>query len=273
MLRATRPGRGWLPTSTCSRTPRAATGAIYQEGARQLQLQKFRIDANTAGGNGGGIRTASSFPTGDLQDGSITDNVATGTGGGGGLDLDGSYYLDQLTIDQNNASHGTGGGLLVDSTAFGMSVHNSTVADNTAASGGRNIANGAVGGLPVTSTIVAGASPNCSGPIANNLNNLETDPSCSFGAASTHSYAALHLSAGLTSSPSPLPPYPTFLQWRKLQGGTTNPAFNSGSGCLPSDERGPALDGRDLRHRSGLQLALRKSASRGRGRTARPRTT
>lgn len=125
-------------------------GGIFNNGGT-VTLRRSLINGNTATGNGGGIFNNGSGAVLDAVNTTITNNTAGGLGGGISNNA-GDADLLNVTLNQNSASRGSN----LENTGGVISAENTIVAN------GQN-------------------SPNCSGNISSQGNNLDTGASCGFG--------------------------------------------------------------------------------------------
>jgi len=183
-------------------------GGIYNEGT--LTINDSILSANSVGssklvGDGGGIFSAdfgATSPTLTINRSTISNNVATG--GGGGIS---AGYLTTMTINNSTISGNAGGGAAgIQTEATGM-INNSTISGNRASNVGGGINNGGTltlgnttvsensassrmgGGIrnyggttTLQNSIIANNSQgdNCNGTILSNGYNLSGDGTCNF---------------------------------------------------------------------------------------------
>jgi CSLREA domain-containing protein len=98
-------------------------GALYNNGGTVTVSDS--IIAGNHGYNGAGIFNAGSL---SIKRSMITDNIATGFGGGGGLYNNSTASISGSTFSGNSAAIGNGGGIV---TTLHFTIANSTIAGNT----------------------------------------------------------------------------------------------------------------------------------------------
>ena len=152
-------------------------GGIDSRGDGILSVTTTAITGNTAA-TGGAIHHVGDAPL-DVTRSTLSGNFAE-SGGGVFSDGDGEARVENTTISGNRAGQ-FGGGLLVSSR---LNIRNSTVAGNTAASGG-GINNGGGdlvgdGSALLLNTIVAGSPTggNCAGTMTSLGGNLDSADTC-----------------------------------------------------------------------------------------------
>ena len=151
-------GRAFLPVTnsltltdlTISNCAGGGGGAILVGSFGTFTASNCNFVANSALGGGGAI-TVNGLATLVLNNCTLSGNQATS---GGAIDNYGEATLNSCTVASNTASS-TGGGLLLESTAFSsLAVNNCTIAGNSAASGGGGIEDDE-GTLSMQNSIVA----------------------------------------------------------------------------------------------------------------------
>jgi hypothetical protein len=151
-------GRAFLPVTnsltltdlTISNCAAGGGGAILVGSFGTFAASNCNFVANSALGGGGAI-TVNDLATLVLNNCTLSGNQATS---GGAIDNYGEATLNSCTVASNTASS-TGGGLLLESTAFSsLAVNNCTIAGNSAASGGGGIEDDE-GSLSMQNSIVA----------------------------------------------------------------------------------------------------------------------
>jgi len=105
-------------------------GALYNNGGT-VTITDSTISGNRAS-NGGGIYNAGTLT---IRRSMITDNIATGLGGGGGLNNNSTLSIFSSTFSGNSAPD-DGGAIF---TALNFTIANSTIAGNTAGAQGGGI--------------------------------------------------------------------------------------------------------------------------------------
>ncbi len=158
-------------------------GAIYNSGG-QATIHNSLISHNTAGDGGGGLATNyDSVPSQTLIENSTFLNNSTSTTTSGGAVLatgqssvaGGIITLTNVTLSGNGAGAGAGLANEQGSTAV---LTNVTIADNSANNNGGGLSNGSGGTLTVGNSIIFGNSaasgPDCSGTITSAGHNIST---------------------------------------------------------------------------------------------------
>jgi CHRD domain-containing protein len=166
--------------------------------AGTLRLNRSAVTDNTASGAGGGIASGTMGPgpgaTLTLNDSEVSGNTvpSTGMGGGGILNIAGTLTINNSTIDHNTAS---GGGGIASGNGNGggpgsfITINNSTISDNSA-TGGEETGGGGIsngGTLQMNNTQLTGN--DADGGVGGGLLNHAT--------ASLNNVAATGNSAGL----------------------------------------------------------------------------
>ncbi len=124
---------------------------VYGIGASWI-LDSCSIDGNSAPGNGGGIQVQHSPEYGGgltMNESSVTNNISGW--GGGGIYYNGSLNsnIHNITISNNEAKNGRGGGMLLEIYQGGyFDIYGSTVVNNKASVSGGGIANPQLGSTP-----------------------------------------------------------------------------------------------------------------------------
>jgi CSLREA domain-containing protein len=231
---------------------------IFNDSGSTLTLTDITVSGNTGGTGGAGLTNSGTLLT--LVNSTVSGNSTGGPGGGGILNGFGSTLSVVKSTISGNTS-GAGGGILNDggtvimtnsavsgNTVTGiegggiwqafpgtgsLTVNSSTIANNSAASGGGIKVS--AGTATLKNTIVANSpgGGNCNGPISSAGHNLSRDSSCPFS------------SSGDLNNTNPL------LGPLEVSGGTTathtllasSPAIDAGSGDCPppaTDQRGIA---------------------------------
>jgi predicted outer membrane repeat protein len=133
-------------------------GAVYNEAGGHVQVENGQFISNTAdGGQGGALYNRGWLTvTGSL----LSGNSATSVGGGIANDsITGTVSLDDTTLNANGAA--SGGGLA--SAQGQVHVKNSQLLDNSAGVGGGGLYGGSFSSIWVTDTIVSGNTANAFG--------------------------------------------------------------------------------------------------------------
>ena len=153
--------------------------------AGQMTVTDSTVTGNSSSsGGGGGIDNGSQLT---ITDSTVSDNTAA-SGDGGGIITAGELTVNDSTVAANSAPQGQGGGIWNDSGTFIVALTASTVADNSAPTGGNIYNTIGVGGrvsgtVSATGTIVADspAGGNCAGaPVTDDGYNVDNDGSCNF---------------------------------------------------------------------------------------------
>ncbi len=190
----------WISNNTAGNSTSGGDGGgIYNGSSVTANITNSSISGNTAGngstsdgGSGGGIYQMSGTLT--ITNTTISGNTAgngtsPGMGGrGGGIYNGGTLVLTNSTLSGNatGTPSGDGGGILNYGT---LDVTSSTIANNTAAWNGggikTNTATAAVKNtiLANNTAVSAPSYANCTGPITNGGNNLDSGTSCGWGSA------------------------------------------------------------------------------------------
>ncbi|RPH57320.1 hypothetical protein EHM82_01565, partial [bacterium] len=228
-------------------------GGVRNRGA--LTLARSVITANTSTeGFGGGISSSDTNASLTLTQSTVSDNTAGGRGGG--LALDATVVLTNVTISGNRSLADFGGGIYFFADTQ-TTVNNATITGNSASQqGGGIFAESAafIGFAPeLANSILAGntapSEPDCSGSVASGGYNLVGNGMGCFGfAPATHDLegttgALLDPRLGpLGGNGGPTPTHALLAGSPALDAG--NPAApGSGSGCEASDQRGTARPG------------------------------
>jgi hypothetical protein len=230
--------------------PITGTGGGIASVGSQTTVTDSTLSDDSAGSGGGGIWTngGTLTVTGSTVSGDSTSGYAPYTYGyGGGIDSapvypdnvpgNGTVHISDSTVSDNSAATGGGGiasgGIFSDGTisSGSLTVTNTTVSGNSSGGGVDNLG----GGTTLAATIVAGNSgSDCSGTVTDGGYNLDDDGSCRFSGTS------------LSATPSGLDP--TGLQ--DNGGPTQTVALEPGSpaigrvtdpsDCPPADQRAGA---------------------------------
>jgi hypothetical protein len=135
-------------------------GGIYNLGT--LTLNNTTVSGNTAShGNGGGLYNDGTLA---LTDSTVSDNTAEGRGGG--ISNGGDLTLIRSTIGGNSTASAYGGGI---ANAFGgtLTVAESTISSNVAATDGGGIANDMHSASTLTNSSLSGNTSGSGGGISN----------------------------------------------------------------------------------------------------------
>lgn len=205
-------------------------GGIIAFSTSNLTLDGVTLNANSTGGDGGGI-AASGLIT--ITNSTFSENSAYD--GGGLLVNSGTATLTNVTLSANHALTGYGGGICACNGASPANLFNVTLSDNTApANQGGGLAGEFGGTLNLKNTIVAssGVGGDCVGSFTSLGHNLNSDATC----------MALIATGDLTNTNPRLGPLflnaPGATLTRALL--PRSPAIDAGdnNGCPPTDQRG-----------------------------------
>jgi CSLREA domain-containing protein len=224
-------------------------GAIRNQGKLVVLRSVLISSAATGGGSGGAIHSDGPGASLSLRDSTLHNNVADGRGGG--VMAGETVELANVTISDNSAEVGLGGGvyILADSST---TIRNATIAGNRAGDGG---------GIYVESSAFPGPAPKVTNSVVA-LNFAAVRPDCTGVIDTSHSLfgdaTGCIRPAGsndlVGSASSPLDPRLDFLQQdggptptRPLLAGSPaleagNPATpgSGGNACEATDQRGAA---------------------------------
>ena len=125
-----------------------ATGTNFNGGGIGGGIGVVIVEHSTISGNtGGGINTHSIL---QVTDSTVADNT-----GGPGI-INGEFLIERSTISANFNPTGVGGGVIQNESPSTGVIDNSTIADNTAASGGGVLVGGAGERLTITQCTIVG---------------------------------------------------------------------------------------------------------------------
>jgi CSLREA domain-containing protein len=213
-----------------------AAGAAGISNVGTLTINECAISDNHATGSGGGISNCGSL---EINNSTISDNSAVDRAGGliTGSCGSGSAVLTNTTVSSNSA--GIGGGIV---NANGLTLRNTTVSGNSATNIGGGIYNPGIGILNFGNTLIAGNSadssgPDCSGARFNSedYNLIGDTGGCGIIGNTAHNISdvapgvgPLQDNGGPTLTHAPLP---------------GSPAIDQGNSTLATDQRGQPRPG------------------------------
>jgi len=203
-------------------------GGIRVGAGSDLVISDSWIHANQAqgaGADGGGVALDQASAT--IRRTLVSGNSADFRGGGLNGSLVGPVTIEASTFSSNGAA--AGGGMQFDGGAP-VSVRDTTVTDNYS-SVGQYPGILTFGSLGITNSVVADqatSGPNCSTGVVSLGFNLSSDDSCSFNQTGDVENTSADL-APLAFNGGPTPTHKPNLG---------SPVIDTGSGCLPLDQRG-----------------------------------
>ena len=229
-------------------------GGVRNRGA--LTLARSVVTANTSTeGSGGGISSSESDSALTLSQSTVSDNTAGGRGGG--LAIDGTATLTNVTISGNRSLTDFGGGLYFSSNTR-STVDNATITGNSAAQrGGGVVAESApfLGTAPeIANSILAGntasAEPDCSGAVSSlGYNLVGNGTGCISFSPANHDLegstgALLDPRLGpLASNGGPTPTHALLAGSPALDAGNPAAPGSGGAACEATDQRGAPRPG------------------------------
>ena len=117
---------------------------VYNSGG-SFTMDRVSVSNNSASGassDGGGVYVRQFAGVTQLNDSTLNGNSATLFGGGLSVEQDGGFVsIQRVTVDQNDATNGTGGGIDADILGGTFSISGATISGNTAYTfgGGLNV--------------------------------------------------------------------------------------------------------------------------------------
>lgn len=119
-----------MESCTVSGNTAARDGGGINLDANAVTMKDCEITGNTATRNGGGIYIEGSAATLTMENGKISENIASDNDGGGVYVSVGTFTMEGGTIEKNEANYG--GGVYVNGGTFNMSGDGSAISRNKA---------------------------------------------------------------------------------------------------------------------------------------------